>query len=213
MNKPPDILHSHAVVGASKKLTEWCKKMNIGLRGCLYVATVTLAMPACAETGLSSAVRELPDYGQGLSGDGKTVVGSAKRGKRVDAWKWTAREGTRFLPMPKDASSAGASDVSDDGTVIVGTAQMKGKSWVCVWRGRGAAKVICPDSTTSGEVAVSGDGKWVVGGSNGAFKWSEKTGIVKMRPSLAARPYSGATCVSKSGTVLAGYSDVGPKRP
>jgi probable HAF family extracellular repeat protein len=165
-----------------------------------------------------------------VSANGSIVVGSATDATTFHSFRWTTATGIQALPNAAGFDySLGASGISADGSVIVGTNGNKG----------GAANIdhayrytdadgyqdlgVQPGFTRSVARAVSGDGQTVIGFSQlfpppsgsgaviGAFRWTAATGLVPLF--LDDETYSVADAVTFDGSRIVGTStaSAGPR--
>lgn len=165
-----------------------------------------------------------------VSANGSIVVGSATDATTFHSFRWTAATGIQALPNAAGFDySLGASGISADGSVIVGTNGNKG----------GAANIdhayrytdaggyqdlgVQPGFTRSVARVVSGDGQTVIGFSQlfpppsgsgaviGAFRWTAATGLVPLF--LDDETYSVADAVTFDGSRIVGTStgSAGPR--
>ncbi len=120
-----------------------------------------------------------PGRAYGVSADGSVVAG----GSDSSPWRWTAAEGTVPL-MP--SYQGGASDVSADGSVLVGEAgPSPGPAWRWTEAGGFVDLGTLPSTYFGGALAVSGDGSVIVGfrssmgdfGPDTAFIWDPIHGM------------------------------------
>lgn len=175
-------------------------------------------------TGTSS------DYSSGFytSGDGKTIVGLAYNiNKRAIGFAWNETSGKMPLPSADPNSNARANAVSNDGSVIVGWRDVKGNWKSAVWTRNADGSynenkilLVNPNGNPNDAYnqlaearAVSGDGKWVGGKTDYAFKnpwiWSEETGVVDL--GTLATPdennvASWVTSINYDGSIVLGYT-------
>ena len=118
------------------------------------------------------------------------------------------------------AAGAGAEDVSDDGSVVVGWANSGSGQRAFRWTAIAGLGILPPlaDSVSAYAEAVSGDGTIVVGGDNSsaggrAFVWSEATGTLNLYDYLVLRGVdmtgwsrlTAALNVSANGRIITGY--------
>jgi probable HAF family extracellular repeat protein len=158
-------------------------------------------------------------FASDVSGDGTTVVGSARDAEGVTRMiRWTAEEGLVNLDDGSGGRSS-ADSVSYDGSVIVGDQSGESVRWTSE---NGFTSL-----NASGLVieAVSGDGNVIVGtrragiSRSEAFRWTAATGVVGLG-SLDVNPSQGesfAKGVSFDGSVIVGRTttdslDFGPPR-
>jgi probable HAF family extracellular repeat protein len=152
--------------------------------------------------------------GQGISGDGVTLVGSSlSTGNVFEAYRWTQGTGMLGLGVPVGAIFTNASDASNDGSVIVGSigvtpTQNQAYRWTQATGmvPLGQLSVDFPGSTAE---AVSANGATVVGTSQGnnvraAFRWTQGTGMIALSGLPGAVTTSDAFDVSADGTVVVG---------
>ena len=158
-----------------------------------------------------------------VSANGSVVVGLANDDTTLRSFRWTAATGMQALPAaPGFDFSYGASGVSADGSVIVGTNANKGGvlSADHAYRYTDAGGYqdlgVQPGFTRSVASAVSGDGNTVVGFSQlfpppsgfgtvtGAYRWTQSTGIVPLFFDDELSSY--ATAVNYDGSRIVGVS-------
>lgn len=95
-----------------------------------------------------------------VNGDG-TIVGGVNSNDNESAsapWVWRKGAGTTELPVPGGFSSATVADVTDDGTILVGTAfDAQGKPWCLRWVNgfvstafQGEGNCVAPDGSAVG---------------------------------------------------------------
>ncbi len=186
------------------------------LSACLFTL-LHLANPTVVSLGF---------FAQGISGDGETVVGYTA-GSRPCIW--TARDGTKELPVDSGFTSGAAYQASRDGSVIVGQVWSGREKYACIWR-RGNMKVIVKQATLDAP-AISADGSTVVGTlsetvevdpkttSNGrrlvkrdvAFRWTERDGLALLRPLDPDLPQCSVRACSADGSLVFGSATVRPR--
>jgi uncharacterized membrane protein len=136
----------------------------------------------------------------GLSGNGSVAAGDFSLGGTFQPFRWTQATGIVDLGSfnaPGTSGSTFASDVSADGTVIVGHGTAGAFRWT-----QATGKVGLGASSRA--FGVSADGLVVVGdGSGGAYRWTAATGIVPLGapPGWSA---STAQAASGDGSVIVG---------
>jgi uncharacterized membrane protein len=166
-------------------------------------------------------VQRLPFSAFDISSDGKTVVGRINdpHPDPYAEWRdqpayWTKDGGLKKLDM-KGYTHGAAYRVSADGRVIVGCIRKHNETWAVVWNRDGKMQLIAPFDCQWPTVGifpqVSGDGKWLVGTTDGKpFKWSKATGL-QLLPTLYEKRPQGAACdISYDGSVIVGGCDGGP---
>ncbi len=186
----------------------------IRILGAVIIAVTSLggsdAFGDASFQGLGGCSNYNRSYARGISADGSVVVGdifSAWSGGHY-AFRWTEAAGVAMLPdLPGGSSlfrSCHAYGVSEDGAVIVGNGTSSFSTTpneACRWtsptysvQGLGYP----PDSKAA---AVSADGSVIVGinSDDGAFRWTEATGMVGL-----GGAGSRAADVSADGSVVVG---------
>lgn len=148
-------------------------------------------------------------FASGVSDDGSVVVGTMESGS--GGFRWTRAEGVVDLggiagaPFPYSAPS----DVSADGSVIVGQAfsgaAFEAFRWTAAGGMVGLGDLVSSGPRGSSALAVSADGSVVVGSSStgDAFRWTQETGMI----ALGWPPQRGqgvAFDVSSDGSVIVG---------
>jgi probable HAF family extracellular repeat protein len=141
-----------------------------------------------------------------ISADGKWVIGAANHGNYGQvAFRWTPATGMvcldqSFFVRP----DAYANAVNSDGSVIVGARDSERNGLVRAFRWTRESGFVMlgvlPGSDRSAAQAISADGRVVVGYSSGAFRWTQRTGMV----ALPGRTMFGATAVSADGRTVFG---------
>jgi len=155
---------------------------------------------------------KLPLFPFGISSDGSTVVGfhnsdpvgEVDKGVRTPCY-WTRTAG--LLRLGTGRFPQGEADkCSADGSVIVGAVYSEKESFIAIWKDGKGPKLVAKGSDSG----ISGDGKWVVGSTNGRpFKWSDSTGV-RFLPTLPNHSRMGyANVVSFDGSTIAGCLENG----
>jgi len=151
-------------------------------------------------------------FGHGVSGDGSVVVGSSSAEIVGTApYRWTPEEGMVTL---SGVGGGGATDVSADGTVVVG-GRPHGALSEAFWWTEETGPVGLGDlpggAFFSSANAVSADGEVVVGESDShkrteAFRWTEDQGMVGLGVLWDYQGYgrSHALDTNADGTVVVG---------
>jgi len=127
-----------------------------------------------------------------VSDDGSTVVGNGPSG----GWRWRREGGLQNLGV------SGVNGVSADGTVVIGHAD---DYRPYRWTASAGLRYTGFGGTGYG---VSGNGQFVVGASNGAYRWSP-TGGSRNLGLLSGYSQSVATAVSFDGSVVVGEANGG----
>jgi hypothetical protein len=147
------------------------------------------------------------------SRDGSSVVGSGPDGY---PWRWTSSTGGVSLDLLDGASDAGsANDVSDDGSIVVGTQTVGPNPIAFSWDEIHGTRILgeLPDNAVGSRAeAISASGEYVTGTLTLArethpvqpFLWSDAQGIVPLgewdEPTAAL-----GRGVSNDGTVVGGF--------
>ena len=159
-------------------------------------------------------------FGRGVSADGSVVVGLGSPSGRGKAVRWTAATGMVSIgTLPGDGFSI-AEDVSNDGSVVVGTSALQNLgSLNSAFRWTAAGGMVdigdLPGgATTTDAQAVSADGQFIVGSSassNGteAFLWSEAAGMIGLGDLVSSDYMSFARDISDDGTTVVGTRGTG----
>ncbi len=160
--------------------------------------------------GLGSLPDSVGSTPFGVSGDGLVAVGVA--GSQAFRWNGGVME---TLPVPEDIGSSFAYATSQDGSVVVGHADVpdEGRREAWYWAdGISTGLGHLPGGLFfSNAQDVSGDGSVVVGGalsssSTGeAFRWTAAEGMVGLGDLPGGAFGSGAHGVSSDGSVIVGY--------
>lgn len=149
----------------------------------------------------------------GVSRDGRVIVGSSDDGSRVHAMRWTESGGMQSLGIVPGAAGSEARGASADGSVIVGVS-LGAQENAFRWTEDGGMQLlgVLPGESFSVANAVSADGLTVVGGSSPeasltgpALRWTADTGL----QSLGSIPHGGgstARAVSADGRVIVGQA-------
>lgn len=142
--------------------------------------------------------------GYAVSADGSVAVGLAWYCPGAQAFKWSEGAGMSGLGYPPGRSSR-ASDVSADGTVIVGfyESDAQGRR-PARWVDDGPVDLFAGETTGGEAYSVSSNGIWIVGDvGTDAMRFSDATGIDLIRPIHPIGLESAfATGVSNDGTVV-----------
>jgi probable HAF family extracellular repeat protein len=173
-----------------------------------------------AESGmerLTDATVLVRSQANGVSRDGTVIAGTgnAPTGS-LTAFLWTIDAGMSVLPV--GGFESGASDVSDDGVVVVGSTieQLSEDPFVVseayLWTAESGLLPLghLGVPVWSGASGVSPDGAVVVGGSTvtssrEAFRWTAEEGMVSLGLLPGGAPVSGANDVSSDGSVVVGF--------
>ena len=162
------------------------------------------------------------------SADGSVIVGEADSQPGIQAFRWTAAGGMEGLgDVPGFFFGSSAADVSDDGSVVVGTGTPGPLESTEAFRWTPATGLVGLGSLPGGDqtstaFAVSGDGTVIVGGSGSnrtigedreAFRWTQAGGMQALGDLDGGAFASGAVGVSADGSVIVGQgvSGFGPE--
>jgi probable HAF family extracellular repeat protein len=150
---------------------------------------------------------------QGVSADGKVVVGSGSPDSGALAFVWTEETGMISLGNISDNSfnESWAYGISGNGKVIVGSGDV-GNSWNThkgfVWTQENGMTLIgsLDESERYEAFTASQNGSIIVGdGGQQVFRWTEETGCVGLG-TLEGRNASRGVDVSDDGSVIVGSS-------
>ncbi len=176
-------------------------------------------------------------YPHAMTPDGQVVVGRTNVGSDFGtnprlrahangAFRWTRETGMQPLDNLDGFEFSHASDVSDDGSVIVGRAievdlneyEEEKPNWLItrdvpvVWTANGVHRIPLPDGFREGwAFRVSGDGRTVIGsmeseeGDRQGFVWSDENGTVAF-DAISQGFLAGD--VSRDGSIFVGQSSV-----
>lgn len=182
----------------------------------LAVALLTLTSAHAAFQGLGFLSDANYSDAVAISADGSTVIGSSATVGADDefflsSFRWTAADG--MIALPKTASDIPASyatDVSADGSVIVGLEVKAGgaSTQAFIWK-EGAIQSIPYLAPTNYGIAssVSADGTLVVGSGPDSFRWTAVVGTIGL-PLQLNETSTDATGISADGSVITGsFSD------
>jgi probable HAF family extracellular repeat protein len=120
--------------------------------------------------------------------------------------------------LPGGGVTSGASGVSADGSVVVGSSASASGTEAFRWTQAGGMVGLgdLPGGDfNSSALGVSADGSVIVGGSLSdsgleAFMWTESSGLNPLGDLAGGAFASSATSVSADGTVIAGWGTIGP---
>jgi len=156
----------------------------------LVVLAAPGQLPAASFQGLGFLPGGNSSQAFGVSGDGLVIVGDAT----TQGFRWTAQ--TEMVELV----GGGISDVSYDGSVIVGG----GGRWTADTGWVDLGYLFVPDDEVYPE-AVSPDGSVVVGKcEDQAFRWTAQTGMVDLGPASTPGETGAARGVSADGSVIVG---------
>jgi len=158
------------------------------------------------DAGTYSRARAVSANGGVIVGDGDARTGTSM------VFRWTESDGVVAVPGLPNSSLCAAGGVSADGTVIVGTCLITGNAgfrWTEVEGPVSLGQYGGGSDRTSNATAISGDASTIVGSGhpvlNGAMLW-DRAGQATFLGKPLGDVSAAATCVSKDGGVVAGYS-------
>lgn len=176
------------------------------------IAAMVLAFVSAGGRALAAepSLRPLDFSPTAMSADGGTVIGSLSSGPV----RWTAETGV--IPLGTSGDPSNASDVSADGSVIVGTNLTPNPQWpgerdawigqAYRWTAHAGMVPLSLSRVTSDAWGVSDDGSVIVGSANGqAYRWTASAGIVGLG-NLPGQGYSWAKDISGDGSTVVGWS-------
>jgi probable HAF family extracellular repeat protein len=161
----------------------------------------------------------------GLSSDGSVVVGAFNLSGNTTAYRWTSNSGVIGLGYLSGDTNSGATGVSANGAVVVGSSMSTGavESMSEAFRWTSADGMIglgdLPGGRTgSHATGVSSDGSVVVGWSFSAdgivaFRWTSDSGMVWLGDLPGADFESHPAGVSSDGSVIVGWGRSHPQAP
>jgi uncharacterized membrane protein len=164
--------------------------------------------------GLLELHHPLSGYSGGASAtsaDGKIIVGVQLR-NGFNAFRWTSDSGWAFLnDLSGSLDDAVASDVSDDGSTIIGRGTPSLGDEAVAWTELGVRSLgDLPGGAHSSQAnAVSGDGVIIVGegfsaAGREAFRWTSDTGMVGLGDLPGGDFGSSANGISGDGSTIVG---------
>lgn len=150
----------------------------------------------------------------GVSGDGKAAAYYQTEGDNLGAYRWTSSGGSQFV------RKGSASDISRDGTTVVGQGDVNGQQRAYRWTASqggidlgqlpgagpaGTAFTAASDTSVDGSVVVG-----LGGTSNGfrGFRWTQATGMTQLN-ALFGSTFAWARAISANGQVTVGSSGSG----
>ena len=154
---------------------------------------------ACGAVGLRDLASGTTN-GYDVSGDGSVVVGFSG----ADAFRWTPAGCITGLGL----INAVATNVSDDGTLILGYGRLHGQfSPIQAFSKTGNGPVTSFDFPDYLSInAISRDNSIVVGGGGPAYRWTSATGAVQLPDLDPGSETSIAWDISADGSVITGTS-------
>ena len=142
-----------------------------------------------------------------VSADGSSVVGGGTSSNGYEAFLWTQVGGMVGLGfLGGDNFESGASDVSADGSIVVGYSKNANNKYQAFrWTEVEGMVGLGLGVSYSSATGVSADGSIIVGQSNGgSFRWERANGMLNLDFDL-----SGASDISPDGSVIVGSRNSG----
>jgi uncharacterized membrane protein len=147
-----------------------------------------------------------------IASDGSRIVGTFDQPGTRRAFRWTPQGGYEILPLPAGAVSTDARATNDDGSVIVGAAELNdGRRLAIRWTVDGVETLgDWPGKFRHTQsLDVSGDGGVVVGHSWAeydfrGFRWTDEHGFVDLGPVPGSDGGVVATSISRDGVLVVG---------
>lgn len=152
-----------------------------------------------------------------VSADGSVMVGNGSKAGIAEGFRWTAATGMVGIgDLPGGVFQSSAEAVSPDGAIIAGQSFITQATEAIRWTGGsmmglgqlagGLNAGVGLDLTPDGSVVVGWAGIEPLG-AQGAFRWTEATGMVGLGPLEESSRYSIANAVSADGSVIVGEAD------
>ena len=148
------------------------------------------------------------------SANGSIVVGTGHSMMGREAFRWSSASGIEGMGFLQNGVASEASDVSDDGSVVVGVSETFDAILGEAFRWSRATGMVGLGDLPGGDLmsratATSPDGAFVVGASNSsrgveAFRWTEEAGMVGLGDLAGGAFDSIAYDVSSSGNRIVG---------
>jgi probable HAF family extracellular repeat protein len=194
-----------------------CSIVKWGWAGCLAVCVaVAGAARAASFEGLGMLDGGADSEAVAVSADGSVVVGTSGTASGQQAFRWTADGGMVPVPIPAGLTSTWGTDVSADGSIVLGQGRQsasppfgyEGFRWSII---SGALDPIAEPGSNVYANAISADGSTVVGawgvpgGDEHAYQWTAAGGLAPLE-GLGAEPLrTTAQAVSADGLVVVGH--------
>jgi probable HAF family extracellular repeat protein len=141
-----------------------------------------------------------------VSAYGNAVVGYSDSASGIEAFIWTEANGMVGLgTLPSYEFGSMAFGVSCDGSFIAGMSFVNGSLTVpCRWSGPNNIRRLGQGGEYGYAFGISADGSTVVGTTNGAFRWTEATGMQSLGYLPEKKWDAEAWGVSANGYVIVG---------
>ena len=184
------------------------------------MVTAILALAIAAPAGSAGIIEEVPLHLPRVSPDGEILLGSTSH-PETKPCIWTRAGGIQVLELGLGDARGFVTGASSDGKTFVGLVEHEDWQSAFVWQKEKGTSLICALGANSSP-GISSDGKKVFGMASrsrtpalkeSAFVWSAETGLRGLQPLKAGTSWGGGVASSADGSVIVGFSDVGPKDP
>lgn len=170
--------------------------------GVIVCASVTAAYAQMSLTPIGSGA-------YGISGDGTVACGAVETATDLQIMRWTKATGVQLL------GQGSASDISRDGSTIVGQSANRAFRWTSAGGFTGLGTLPgSPFGNIPSPADASGNGSLVVGlaatntpGVLHAFRWTSTLGMVSLGDLPGGLNFSYARAVSENGNIIVGVSN------
>jgi uncharacterized membrane protein len=190
--------------------------VGVGYRPAAFYTEAFRWTHATGSAGLINPPGAFDSRAMGMSANGSVVVGEVNVSpgpghpppQPSEAFRWTGSTGLQRLGFQPGGTYSVASDVSGDGSVVVGYGDSSMGATAFRWTASEGFQQIA----RGWAVAASFDGSIVAGttiddsGNRAAYRWSEENGV-QLLGSLEAGLGSSATGVSTDGSLVVGASE------
>lgn len=211
--------------------TSACTVHGMSADGTVIVGSVTGMTPQGEETTRpyvwrrGAALRTIPlppgfaaGAAMAVSFDGSTIVGFARFGANLEhqnAWIWSGLGNVTPLgDLEGGVEVSDAVDVSDDGTIVLGTVRANSRSYAALWRASEGWSVLEPlpiQYPSSAGGGISGDGSVValscfdsLSNSLEAYRWTPQGQLDSLGDFAGSPHMSAAAAISRDGSTIIG---------
>lgn len=211
--------------------TSACTVHGMSADGTVIVGSVTGVTPQGEETTRpyvwrrGAALRTIPlppgfaaGAAMAVSFDGSTIVGFARFGANLEhqnAWIWSGLGNVTPLgDLEGGVEVSDAVDVSDDGTIVLGTVRANSRSYAALWRASEGWSVLEPlpiQYPSSAGGGISGDGSVValscfdsLSNSLEAYRWTPQGQLDSLGDFAGSPHMSAAAAISRDGSTIIG---------
>jgi uncharacterized membrane protein len=177
-----------------------------------YVGNVTHSFLWTADGGridFGSNLSNLRNRCLGISGDGLAAVGTTAYGSTSRAFRWSQATGYQELPTFPGYNHSAAMGVSQDGSVIAGTAVLDNNGTnrqAFRWTQSGGMQGLGEGTNAR---TISRDGNVIIGDFGGlatnSFRWTQADGV-EVLPALNELDPSRAYGINHDGSIIVGTS-------